>query len=58
VQADGIAGRHNSTGDDVVAIHQGAGNGLANPITQDKRSQPKRSLPLDSILLGTVSPFV
>ena len=35
VQADGVAGRHNSTGDDVVAIHEAAGNGLADAVDVD-----------------------
>merc|ERR1712100_879994 len=30
VQADGVAGGNNSTGDDVVAVKQGAGDGLAD----------------------------
>merc|ERR1712100_480945 len=38
VQADSVAGRNNSTGDDVVAIDQGAGNGLADAVDVNRRS--------------------
>ncbi len=35
VQADSVAGRNNSTGNDVVAIHQGAGYGLTDAVDVD-----------------------
>ena len=38
VQADGVAGRNNSTGDDVVAVDQGASDGLTDAIDVDRRS--------------------
>jgi len=38
VQADGVAGRNNSTGDDVVAVDQGAGNGLADAVDINRGS--------------------
>merc|ERR1711943_164722 len=38
VQADSVAGRNNSTGDDVVAVDQGASDGLADAIDVDRRS--------------------
>ena len=36
VQADGVAGRNNSTGDDVVAVHQGASYGLTDAVDVDR----------------------
>merc|ERR1712178_126203 len=38
VQADGVAGRNNSTRNDVVAVDQGASDRLANAIDIDRRS--------------------
>ena len=38
MQADGVAGRNNSTRDDVVAVHQGASDGLADAIDVNRRS--------------------
>ena len=38
VQADGVAGRNNSTRDDVVAVDQGASDGLTDAIDVDRRS--------------------
>ena len=38
MQADGVAGRNNSTRDDVVAVDQGASNGLADAIDVNRRS--------------------
>merc|ERR1712022_35542 len=38
VQADGVAGRNNSTGDDVVAVDQGASDRLADAIDVNRRS--------------------
>ncbi len=35
VQADGVTGGDNSTGDDVVSVHQGAGNGLTDAVDVD-----------------------
>ena len=35
VQADGVGGGHNSTGDDVVAVDQGAGDGLTDAVDVD-----------------------
>jgi hypothetical protein len=35
VQADGVARGHNRTGDDVVAVHQGASNGLTDAVDVD-----------------------
>ena len=42
VQADGVAGGHNSTGNDVVAVHQGAGNGLTDAVDVDGGSGDER----------------
>ena len=38
VQADGVAGRNNSTGDDVVAVEQGAGDRLADAVDINRGS--------------------
>ena len=38
MQADGVAGRNNSTRDDVVAVHQGASDRLADAIDVNRRS--------------------
>ena len=38
MQADGVAGRNNSTRDDVVAVHQGASDWLADAIDVNRRS--------------------
>ena len=38
MQANGVAGRNNSTRDDVVAVHQGASDGLADAIDVNRRS--------------------
>merc|ERR1712054_524097 len=38
VQADGVAGRNNSTGDDVVAVDQGASDGLTDAIDVNRGS--------------------
>merc|ERR1712054_589593 len=38
VQADGVGRRNNSTGDDVVAVDQGASDGLTDAIDIDRRS--------------------
>ena len=36
VQADGVAGGNNGAGDDVVAVHQRAGDGLADAVDVDR----------------------
>ena len=41
MQADGVAGRNNSTGDDVVAVDQGASDGLADAIDINRGSGDK-----------------
>ena len=38
MQANGVAGRNNSTRDDVVAVHQGASDRLADAIDVNRRS--------------------
>ena len=38
VQANGVGGRNNSTRDDVVAVHQGARDGLTDAVNVDGRS--------------------
>jgi hypothetical protein len=38
VQADGVAGRNNSTRNDVVAVYQGASDRLADAIDVNRRS--------------------
>ena len=42
VKADGIRGGHNSTGDDVVAVNQGAGDGLTDAIDVNRGSRDER----------------
>ena len=42
VQADGVAGRNNSTRDDVVAVDQGASDRLTDAIDVNRRSGDKR----------------
>ena len=37
VQADGVGGGDNSTGDDVVAVHQGTGDGLTDAVNVHRR---------------------
>jgi hypothetical protein len=37
VEANGVGGRNDSTGDDVVAIHQGAGNRFPNPVARSNK---------------------
>merc|ERR1711991_754640 len=41
VKADGVRGGHNSTGDDVVAVDQGAGDGLTDAVDINCRSSNK-----------------
>ncbi len=36
MQADSVGGGHNSTGDDVVAVHQGTSNWLTNSVDIDR----------------------
>ena len=43
VQADGVAGRNNSTGDDVVAVDQGASDRLTDAVDIDGRSSDERN---------------
>ena len=42
VQADGVARGHNSTGNDVIAVHQGAGNRLTDAVDVDGGSGDER----------------
>ncbi len=41
VKADGVRGGHNSTGDDVVAVDQGASDGLTDTVDINRRSGDK-----------------
>ena len=42
VQTDSVGRRHNRTGDDVVAVHQGASHGLTDAVDVDGGGQLRK----------------